>query len=105
MKNFLWRLSHNGLPTKMKLYQKNIAIPLSCNACQNLEEDAKHLFFQCPFTINQIYEQDPVTLGYIRNINLNNAQIKTILFDLSSTMPKEKRIILGTTWWAAKMCS
>jgi len=100
IKNFLWRLSHNGLPTKMKLYQKNIVIPLSCNACQNPEEDVKHLFFQCPFTINQIYEQDPVTLGYIRNINLNNEQIKTILLDLSSTMPKEKIIILATTWWA-----
>ena len=76
IKNFLWRLSHNGLPTKAKLYQKNIPVPLNCDACQNLFEDAKHLFFECPFTIDQINKQDS---SLIRNINLDNKPLHSLL--------------------------
>jgi len=45
---FAWRLIRNRLPTKANLRKRQVEISdVTCPLCNNMEEDAAHLFFQC----------------------------------------------------------
>ncbi|XP_024634702.1 uncharacterized protein [Medicago truncatula] len=47
VKNFIWRVCRNCLPTRMRLITKGVNCPTSCAICDICDEDAKHLFFEC----------------------------------------------------------
>ncbi|XP_058775075.1 uncharacterized protein LOC131649326 [Vicia villosa] len=49
VRNFVWRLAKNILPTKDNLQKKGIALDGSCTMCSVAEESAHHLFMECPF--------------------------------------------------------
>ncbi|KAL5170203.1 Rab3 GTPase-activating protein catalytic subunit [Glycine soja] len=45
---FAWRLIRNRLPTKTNLRRRLVEISdVTCPLCNNMEEDASHLFFHC----------------------------------------------------------
>jgi ribonuclease HI len=47
IKNFMWRLAKNILPTRGNLLKKGITLDTSCPLCHNSEENVQHLFMQC----------------------------------------------------------
>ncbi|XP_058760957.1 uncharacterized protein LOC131634317 [Vicia villosa] len=49
VRNFLWRLAKDILPTKENLQKKGITLDTSCSFCQAAPETAHHLFLQCEF--------------------------------------------------------
>jgi len=49
---FIWRLSHNKVPTDENLTNRGFSIPSMCSICKSNSETSGHLFFQCPFAIN-----------------------------------------------------
>ncbi|CAL8095625.1 unnamed protein product [Prunus armeniaca] len=49
IKNFLWRATHDRLPTAMALHKRKIARTLLCPICQAHEESIKHLLLFCPW--------------------------------------------------------
>ena len=51
VKNFLWKICHDGLPTKARLSEKHVSVPLACDACNNPFEDLNHFLFKCPKTL------------------------------------------------------
>lgn len=44
---FLWRLTHNSLPTLMNIKRKHIDLDTRCPMCLRLDEDGGHLFLNC----------------------------------------------------------
>ena len=46
---FLWKLLHNGLPTRMELNRRQIIVSTKCAMCEQEEETLDHLFLKCPF--------------------------------------------------------
>ena len=46
---FLWKLLHNGLPTRMELNRRQIIVSTKCVMCEQEEETLDHLFLKCPF--------------------------------------------------------
>ena len=44
---FLWRLTHNILPTLLNIKRKHIELDTRCPKCQRLDEDGGHLFLKC----------------------------------------------------------
>ena len=46
---FLWKLLHNGLPTRMELNRRQIIVNTKCVMCEQEEETLDHLFLKCPF--------------------------------------------------------
>lgn len=49
---FTWRLINDRLPTKVNLRRRQVEISDSlCPLCNNSEEDAAHLFFNCNKTL------------------------------------------------------
>ena len=51
VKNFLWKIDMNGLPTKQRLSEKQVAVPPGCLMCNSLHEDSIHLMIKCPHTL------------------------------------------------------
>ena len=64
-KVFTWRLIKDRLPTKMNLRgrQVEIADPL-CPFCNNLDEDAAHLFFNCSKVLPLWWE----TVSWVKSV-------------------------------------
>ena len=49
IKNFLWKLCNDGLPTKDRLEKSHVFLPQQCVLCTSHCETATHLFMLCPF--------------------------------------------------------
>ncbi|KAH0994404.1 hypothetical protein GBA52_018268 [Prunus armeniaca] len=49
IKNFLWRATHDRLPTAMALHKRKIARTPLCPICQAHEESIEHLLLFCPW--------------------------------------------------------
>ena len=47
IKNFLWRVCSNALPTKENLKKRRIIDDASCNACQTEQESIFHALWEC----------------------------------------------------------
>ena len=47
IKNFLWRVCSNALPTKENLKKRRIIDDASCNACQTEQESIFHTLCEC----------------------------------------------------------
>lgn len=50
IKQFIWRVKHNEIPTKANLYNKRIAISHRCPVCEDAEESLEHMLLICPWT-------------------------------------------------------
>ena len=47
VKNFIWRICRNCLPTRMRLIATGVDCPNICVVCFEKDEHGKHLFFEC----------------------------------------------------------
>jgi hypothetical protein len=47
IKNFMWRLAKNILPTRSNLHKKGILLDLQCPLCHDENESSHHLFLKC----------------------------------------------------------
>jgi hypothetical protein len=51
LKNFLWKLSQNILPTKANLFQKRIVTDPLCPMCSTEVETCCHIIWRCPSAV------------------------------------------------------
>jgi hypothetical protein len=51
IKNFLWRVCRNCLPTRVRLHDRGVECPSNCVLCDAGNEDSLHLFFSCQNSI------------------------------------------------------
>lgn len=51
IKNFLWLLQHNKLPTNLHLSKLRLNIPPNCQICQTHTKDINHIFSSCTLTL------------------------------------------------------
>jgi hypothetical protein len=52
VKNFMWRVCRNVLPTRMRINDKGVNCISACSLCDASDEDSLHLFFRCPSSCN-----------------------------------------------------
>jgi hypothetical protein len=67
-KNFLWRASHDCLPTMGNLWRRKIIADSLCPLCASEEEMAFHALWQCPsakdvWSMGSVKLQKSVSLG------------------------------------------
>uniref|UniRef100_A0A803P3X8 Reverse transcriptase domain-containing protein n=1 Tax=Cannabis sativa TaxID=3483 RepID=A0A803P3X8_CANSA len=48
MKNFVWRVCHNWIPSKSELVRRGIKMERTCSGCWNYDETISHALWQCP---------------------------------------------------------
>ncbi|XP_024636268.1 uncharacterized protein [Medicago truncatula] len=52
VKNLVWRICRDCLPTRVKLRSRGVNCPSECVRCDDPHEDSYHLLFHCPITVN-----------------------------------------------------
>lgn len=55
IKNFMWRLLMNILPTRQNLGKKGIIVDLSCPFCQSCTQNINHIFIECVFAKKEFF--------------------------------------------------
>jgi hypothetical protein len=51
VRNLVWRICRDVVPTWRRLQNKGVQCPLSCVVCNGPEEDLNHICFNCPFSV------------------------------------------------------
>ena len=100
IKNFLWKIVRNGLPTKDRLIQKRVPVSADCMACNAAHEDSFHILFQCQKTINLLTSINMDTCRFIRSNVGNYVNTRDFIDTIHRTMKKHQFIELITTWWS-----
>ena len=95
---FLWKLLHNGLPTRMELFRRQIIVSPKCVMCDQEDEMLDHLFLKCPFaralwfTLPQNIRSDAIPsirqwlLTTLKKYKAGNGQEDKVLTDISATL-------------------
>jgi hypothetical protein len=52
VKNFIWRVCRNVLPTRMRVKDKRVNCIYTSGLCDANDEDSLQLFFRCPSSCN-----------------------------------------------------
>ncbi|CAL9006913.1 unnamed protein product [Prunus brigantina] len=50
IKNFLWRVMANAIPTRLNLHKRKIISYPHCPLCEDYKESIEHILFLCPWT-------------------------------------------------------
>ena len=98
IKNFLWRICRNCLPTRMRLITKGVQCPPTCAICDNYEEDGKHLFFACSKSVG-CWQR----LGFwfsIQQVWSSTASCADIIFSLLQQLDVTQQHIFSVTLWS-----
>jgi hypothetical protein len=80
IKNLVWRICRDVVPTRRRLQDKGVQCPLSCVASNGPEEDLNHLFFNCPFSI-QVWQRTGLWTS-IQQTYLNTGTVAKCIFAL-----------------------
>jgi hypothetical protein len=64
--HLIWRILHDALPVKTKLFQKGIRCDTLCPKCNNNYETIYHVFLECDW-VKQIWFMSPLTINLTNN--------------------------------------
>jgi ribonuclease HI len=80
IKNMMWRMCRNVIPTRRRLQDKGVQCPLTCVVCNGPEEDLDHICFTCPFSV-QVWQR--IGFGnFIQQTRNNTGSVTDCLFAL-----------------------
>ncbi|GAU46456.1 hypothetical protein TSUD_402230 [Trifolium subterraneum] len=98
VKNLLWRIGRNVLPTRARLNSRGVQCPLHCDVCNDSEENSAHVLFLCPRSIDcwqRVNLWDQISAG----LNINN-NISDNLFSILQRLDKEEQELFGVMVWS-----
>ena len=99
VKNFLWKVDMNGLPTKARLLQKHIHVTPDCLMCNCRLENTEHLLISCPHTQNIVRSINKQTNQVLRTIDTREKTPRQILAELKERLGLQEFTELATIWW------
>ncbi|KAK2398440.1 putative mitochondrial protein [Trifolium repens] len=80
VKDLMWRMCRNVVPTRKRLQDKGVQCPLTCVSCSESEEDLDHICFHCPFSV-QVWQR----IGFwnvIQQTRANTGSVADCIFSL-----------------------
>jgi len=98
IKNFMWRICRNCLPTRMRLLTKGVKCSPTCAICDNYEEDGKHLFFECSKSVG-CWQR----LGFwssIQHVWSSTISCAELIFSLVQQLDITQQQIFSVTLWS-----
>uniref|UniRef100_A0A803Q7N5 Reverse transcriptase n=1 Tax=Cannabis sativa TaxID=3483 RepID=A0A803Q7N5_CANSA len=94
MKNFIWRVFNQWLPTKIELSKRGMSLETNCDWCQEKEEDICHALWFCPKVL-KIWK----LAGFDTQNFIHMPKASDVLFYLWGKLPKEDLIqFIGLSW-------
>jgi hypothetical protein len=102
VRNFLWRLGNNILPTGGNLARKGIQLDVNCHLCHSAPETVDHLFMHCPIAkLTWFSSQIGLHTPHVIDIN------SWILHGLQCVEPMAAKLfglVLWKLWGARNKC-
>ena len=99
VKDFLWRVTKNGLPTLVKLAQRGIGLPTNCPSCDMNHEDLEHLHFRCQITKSTMWLLSPRIAKLVDKAYNTTTTIAESLQQLRQALNCLQFSTLSVAWW------
>ena len=100
IKQFMWRITKDGLPTKGKLEQRHISVPTQCEFCNQTYEDFYHLFVSCQNTRNIFKIVDPKIEKVLASFTNHNITPLELVKRIKKKLEVNKIETLAFGWWS-----
>jgi len=99
VKNFIWRLAKNILPTKCNLLKKGVHLDPICPLCSSCAEDNSHMFMHCDFA-KMVWFSSPLGIHVPAELDVND----WLLHWLSCKNHFAIQVFCTTLWkiWSAR---
>ncbi|KAF4369456.1 hypothetical protein F8388_001878 [Cannabis sativa] len=94
MKNFIWRVFNQWIPTKIELSKRGMSLETTCDWCHEIEEDICHALWFCPKVL-KIWK----LAGFDTQNFIHMLKAPDLLFYLWGKLPKEEMLqFIGLSW-------
>ncbi|GAU38731.1 hypothetical protein TSUD_208420 [Trifolium subterraneum] len=98
IKNFMWRICRNCLPTRARLHDRGVTCPINCVLCDAGDEDSNHLFFSCQNSIN-CWQQMGLWSSIMQHRNLT-ISVKENVFNIMLQLNEDSRAVFACVMWS-----
>ncbi|GAU17471.1 hypothetical protein TSUD_340140 [Trifolium subterraneum] len=98
VKNLLWRIGRNVLPTRATLNSRSVQCLVHCAVCNDSAEDSIHILFLCPRS-TECWQQAGLWNQIDAGLNTSNNIADILLFILQS-LNKEQQEIFSVLLWS-----
>jgi hypothetical protein len=99
IKNLIWRICRNVVPTRRRLQDKGVQCPLTCVVCNDSEEDLDHICFTCPFSV-QVWQQTGLWAD-IQQSRTNGSSLTETMFTLLQFFNNDDCQRFTVTLWSS----
>ncbi|CAJ2636477.1 unnamed protein product [Trifolium pratense] len=98
VKNLIWRIGRDVLPTRKKLNSCGVQCPMHCVVCNNGDEDSTHVLFSCTRSI-QCWQQAGLWAHIGTGLVANN-NIAENLFSILHRLNKDQQELFCVLVWS-----
>ncbi|CAJ2643989.1 unnamed protein product [Trifolium pratense] len=98
VKNFMWRLCRNCIPTRTRLLQKGVNCPGECVLCATEIEDSIHIILSCEVA-RQVWQKSGFLNTIQQHLTVNN-NIADLVFSILQVLTAEQCSLFSTVLWS-----
>ncbi|CAJ2675491.1 unnamed protein product [Trifolium pratense] len=98
VKNLIWRIGRDVLPTRKKLNSRGVQCPMHCVVCNDGDEDSTHVLFSCTRSI-QCWQQAGLWAHISTGLGANN-NIAENLFSILHWLNKDQQELFCVLVWS-----
>ncbi|MCH98629.1 ribonuclease H protein, partial [Trifolium medium] len=98
IKNFMWRLCRNCIPTRTRLLQKGVNCPNNCVLCDEEAEDNLHILIYCD-TIKQVWHRTGLW-NTIQSRASNNTNMDVLVFSILQVLSAKQSSLFAVVLWS-----
>ncbi|KAF4391526.1 hypothetical protein F8388_008930 [Cannabis sativa] len=97
MKNFIWRVCHNWVPSKTELAKRGIKLDETCTGCWNQIETISHAIWQCP-RLKYVWKETGLWHLFPKSLGLMTDLMEFLMFMKNKCSNQEFERFLGMSW-------
>ncbi|KAK2355577.1 hypothetical protein QL285_092977 [Trifolium repens] len=97
VKNLIWRIGRDILPTRKKLNSRGVQCPVHCTVCDDGDEDIMHVLFVCPRSV-QCWQRTGLWTHINACLAANNNAKETLFSILQSLNHEQMEFFCVMVW-------
>jgi hypothetical protein len=102
VKNLLWRIGWNVLPTQLRFNSRGVQCPVHCEMCNDGNEDSNHVLFLC-LRSTQCWQRAGLWMHISACLLVNN-NITENLSSILQTLDKHQQEFFSVMVWSIWKC-
>ncbi|XP_060960861.1 uncharacterized protein LOC115720986 [Cannabis sativa] len=97
IKNFIWRVCHNWVPSKTELAKRGIKLDRTCTGCWNQIETISHAIWQCP-RLKYVWKETGLWHLFPKSLGLMSDLMEFLMFMKNKCSNQDFERFLGMSW-------